>query len=279
MQTCAVPVFGILNTRVDCRDSRQPVGGKAGSLELGAVISLQPVNTGPTLKEHIYTVLRKAILEVDIYGAEVNLRLDERALAEQLGISRTPLREALSRLEHEGLVRIQARKGVYMTRKSREEIVELVTVWAALESMAARLACERASDSEIDRLRLLGASYTMDSARARLNEYSEANIEFHRTIISLSKCTALRKTADDLLTHLQPVRRRAMRDTTRTDRSVVDHTGIIEAISARRAGQASDLVREHTMRLGDYISRTWKNLDAAEVNQGNGHADQFSDSP
>ena len=60
-----------------------------------------------------------------------------------------------------------------------------------------------------------------------------------------------------------------MRDTTRTDRSVVDHTEIIEAITARRVGQAGDLVREHTMRLGDYISSTWKYLDAAEVNRGN----------
>ena len=235
---------------------------------MGAVIALQPVNTGPTLKAHIYTVLRKAILEVDIYGADVNLRLDERALAGQLGISRTPLREALSRLEHEGLVRILARRGVYIARKSREEIVDLVIVWAALESMAARLACERASDSEIDRLRRLGASYSLDSAKARLSEYSEANIEFHRTIISLSKCEALKKTADDLFTHLQPVRRRAMRDTARTDRSVVEHAEIIEAISARRADRAGDLVREHTMRLGDYISRTWKYLDATEVNQG-----------
>ena len=186
-------MFGIWNTRAESRDSLFSDRGNVGSLGWGAVIALQPVNTGPTLKEHIYTVLRKAILEVDIYGADVNLRLDERALAGQLGISRTPLREALSRLEHEGLVRILARKGVFMTRKSREEIVDLVTVWAALESMAARLACERASDSEIDRLRTVGASYSLDSAKARLSEYSEANIKFHRTIISLSKCKALQK--------------------------------------------------------------------------------------
>lgn len=234
---------------------------------MGNVIALSPIDLGPSLKDHIYSTLREAILGVDIYDVDVNLKLDERALAAQLGISRTPLREALSRLEHEGLVEVVARKGVYITRRSRQEIVEMVTVWAALESMAARLACERADDSEIDALRCIGGSYTADSVRARIDEYSEANIEFHRTIIGLSKCAALQRMAEDLLTYLQPVRRRAMRDTARADRSVVDHTDIVDALAARSADRAGDLVREHTMRLGEYISRSWMDLDKAETNR------------
>ena len=235
---------------------------------MDGVISLQPVDSGPTLKEHVYRVLREAILDADIYGVGFEPRLDERELAQQLGISRTPLREALTRLEHEGLVDVLARKGVFLRRRSCTEIVEMITVWAALESMAARLACKYASEIDIDRLREAGAGYTLESAKDRLSEYSEANIEFHKLIVSLSNCGELTRTADRLFTQLRPVRRRAMRDSSRTERSVEDHMAIIEAISERDAGRAGDLVREHTMRLGEYISRTWQYLDELDGNQG-----------
>ena len=76
-------------------------------------------------------------------------RLDERALAEGLGISRTPVREALLRLESEGVVRAVPRRGVYVIRKTKAEIIEVILASAALEAMAARLAAERATDVEI----------------------------------------------------------------------------------------------------------------------------------
>ena len=70
-------------------------------------------------------------------------------MPKQLGISRTPLREALARLEKDGLVSIAPRKGVYVVRKSLDEILDMIIAWAALESMAARLAATKASDREI----------------------------------------------------------------------------------------------------------------------------------
>ena len=84
-------------------------------------VKLQPVSINFTLKDHIYDVLRESILKVDIYDADSELRLDERQLAEQLGISRTPIREALARLAQDGLVEILPRKGVFIHRKSLEE--------------------------------------------------------------------------------------------------------------------------------------------------------------
>ena len=227
----------------------------------GSMITLKPLNSHSTLKDRIYGVLREAILEADVYDESASLKMDERLMAAQLGISRTPLREALTRLENEGLVEIQARKGVYLKRLNLTEIVEMVTVWAALESMAARLACERASDEEIGALRLISARYTMDSAAAKLSEYSESNIEFHRTIIQLSKCAKLQEISDDLFSQLRPVRRKALRDSERAHTSVGEHARIVEAIAAREAGLAADLVRDHTVRLGNYIRKTWKALD------------------
>lgn len=220
-------------------------------------ISLKPVDMSFSLKDHIYEVLRGAILDMDIYSADVDLRLDERTMAEQLGISRTPIREALVRLEQEGFVDIQPRRGVYVRRKSLEEVLEMIVVWAALESMAARLASEVASDAEIASLRKLAARYSTDRAGANIAEYSEANIQFHQRILELSRCAMLKSIADGLFLHMRAVRSRAMTEGDRPNRSVVDHMHIIEAIEARNAGLAGDLVREHTMRLHDHVRRTW----------------------
>ncbi len=225
-------------------------------------VKLKPVAVNFTLKDHIYDVLRDAILEMPIYDDTTDLRLDERTMAEQLGISRTPIREALARLEQNGFVEIQPRRGVFVRRKSRDEVLEMIVVWAALESMAARLVAERASDAEIRSLRRLAAKYSQTAAKADIEEYSEQNILFHQRILELSGCTMLKSIADGLFLHMHAVRRRAMGEGDRATRSVVDHMSIIEAFENRDVELASKLVREHTMRLHDHVRRTWKLLDA-----------------
>ena len=232
----------------------------------GGGIALKPVDANFSLKDHIYDVLRAAIVDMNIYDEATDLRLDERRLAEQLGISRTPIREALARLGQEGFVDIRPRKGVFIVRKSLDEILEMIIVWAALESMAARLATVKASDEEIGTLRKLAMKFGKDGARAHIAEYSEANIEFHQRILELSKCKMLKSIADGLFLHMRAVRRRAMAEGDRASDSVVDHMRIIEAIEDRNGELASDLVREHTMRLHDHIRETWIMLsEAAEA--------------
>ncbi|MEL6318326.1 MAG: GntR family transcriptional regulator [Pseudomonadota bacterium] len=226
-------------------------------------IQLQPVDATFTLKDHIYAVLRQAILEMDIYADDADLRLDERRMAERLGISRTPLREALARLERDGFVEIQPRRGVFVRRQSLNEVLEMIIVWAALESMAARLAVARASDPEIASLRGLAAEVDPSEASARIAEYSEANIRFHQRILELGRCGMLRSTADRLFLQMHAVRRRAMGESDRAKRSVADHMEIIEALEARDADLAARRVREHTLRLHDHVRATWTTLENA----------------
>jgi len=219
--------------------------------------NLQKVSDNFSLKDHTYHALRSAIMEMDIYSDNVDIRLDERKLATQLGISRTPIREALVKLEQEGFVQIQPRKGVYVKLKSLNEILEMVVVWAALESMAARLVTQVSSDQDIATLRPLGVGHSEDTNRADIEEYSDANIRFHTQILELSKCGLLMQTAAGLLQHMYAVRRRTMREGNRANRSVVDHMAIIEAIENRKGERAAKLVREHTMKLHDHIEKTW----------------------
>lgn len=218
-------------------------------------LTLKPVEANFSLKDHIYEVLKDGITGMNIYADDAELRLDERRMSEQLGISRTPIREALARLEQEGFVEIVPRRGVFIKRKSLEEVLEMIVVWAALESMAARLATTRASDVEIASLRELADD--QDEARAHLDEYSEKNIAFHQRILEISKCRMLKDIADGLFLHMRSIRNRAMAEADRVTRSVVDHMHIIEALEARDAALAEALVREHTMRLHAHVRKSW----------------------
>jgi DNA-binding GntR family transcriptional regulator len=225
----------------------------------GNNMRLRPVVVPPSLKERIYAQLKAQITSPQIYMPGAQLRIDERSLAERLRISRTPLREALARLEQEGLVRIAPRKGVFIVRKSKAEILEMIVVWAALESMSARLATKVASDEELGALRTMFATFgDTNQIVANIDEYSDANIRFHQKILELSKCRLLKETADRLFIHVQAIRARTIFESDRARKSIVDHMHIIEALEARDAELAERLVREHTLSLHAHVDRTWQ---------------------
>jgi DNA-binding GntR family transcriptional regulator len=223
-----------------------------------AQLNVQPIHADFSLKDRIYDSLKQAITSMNIYAEDAELRLDERELSEKLKISRTPIREALARLEQEGLVRIVPRKGVYIVRKTKTEILEMITVWAALEGMAARLITLHASDKEIASLRKLFATFEGDQIQAHIDEYSETNIKFHQTILSLSKCRLLTDMADNLFIHMRSIRARTISEDNRANRSIVDHLHIIEALESRDTELAERLVREHTLNLATHVE---KNVD------------------
>jgi len=222
-----------------------------------------PIGATRVLKDQVYSILREAVSNMDIYSTPEPPRLDERKLAVELGVSRTPVREALSRLEQEGFVKNIPRRGTFVVRKTKREVLEVVYVWAALESMAARLATERASDEEIGRLREVFATFDDEEARAHINEYSETNIEFHQTLIGLSQCELIKTLSSSLFLHMRAIRVQALKDIEhhRSDQSVIDHMRIIEALEARDADRVERLVREHALSLSKHIEEYAEYLD------------------
>ncbi len=100
---------------------------------------IQPIDLNFSLKDRIYDALKQAITSMTLYDAPGEPRLDERRLAGDLGVSRTPLREAIARLEQEGFVRTVPRKGVFVVRMNKQEILVMINFWAALERMAGGL--------------------------------------------------------------------------------------------------------------------------------------------
>ena len=137
-------------------------------------LSLTSLVKEPNFRTRVYDALKQAIIDMDIYSSAEPRWIDERQISEKLGISRTPIREALSALEREGFVASVPRKGTMVVRKTKGEIVEMIEAWAALESMAARLITLRASDEEIAQLRKLFIAFNEKyKPSEHLSEYSK----------------------------------------------------------------------------------------------------------
>jgi DNA-binding GntR family transcriptional regulator len=226
-----------------------------------ARLNVAPLDASFSFKNKAYNALKNVIVSMDIYRSRDEIRLDERQLAQDFGVSRTPVREAMAQLEREGFVRAVPRRGVYVVRKTKSEVIELITAWAALESMAARLITEKASDEEIASLRRMFATFDNGEIRAHLDEYSEVNIEFHQAIIRMSGNATLISLAENLFTHMRMIRRKTIGEQDRVDKSIRDHMNIIEALEARDTVRAEALVRDHALGLAEHVAKYADYLD------------------
>ncbi|MBS9475989.1 GntR family transcriptional regulator [Ancylobacter radicis] len=218
-------------------------------------LSVAPLEDTSTFKNRAYTALKEVIVSLNIYDQTQEVRLDERQLAQSLGVSRTPVREAMAQLEREGFVHSVPRRGIYVVRKTKREVIEMIQVWAALESLAARLITQHATDDEIGRLREMFASFDDGTLHAKLDEYSELNIQFHQTIIAMGGNGILVNLAENLFTHMRMIRRKTIGEEDRADRSIQDHLAIIQALEARDTDLAEVLVRNHALGLADHVAR------------------------
>ena len=217
-------------------------------------LRIKPLDIKLGLRKQACDAIKRAIMEMDIYGRVEDIRLDERQLGEDLGVSRTPIREALSVLEQEGFVRSIPRRGIIVVRKTKREIVEMITVWAALEGMAARLAASSVPAKGIAALTRLMAAFDADPS-GHLTEYSDANMEFHRAIIRLGGIGLMSRLTDALFIHMRAVRAVTMAQDNRAQRSVADHRAIIAALRAGDPDLAERRVREHTLGLAAHVER------------------------
>lgn len=232
-----------------------PEGRTSAAATSDTRLSIVPIGEAQSLKVRAYEALKTAIMNMNIYAPGAELRLDERDLSARFGVSRTPLREALAQLDQEGLVKVVARRGIFIVRKTKAEVMDMITVWAALESMAARLATKVASDANIQSLHGLVDPYNQNDVSAHMGEYSDANIRFHQAIISLGGCPLISEITDGLFFHVRGIRQRTIGEHDRVKKSIADHLEIVAALEKRDADAASRLVREHTMRLREHVEK------------------------
>jgi DNA-binding GntR family transcriptional regulator len=219
-----------------------------------APLTLPPLNS-KTLRDQAYSQLKNAITETGIYNPQQELRLDERQMTRALGVSRTPVREALSLLEQEGLLRTVPRRGIFIVRKSKRQIIEMILMWAALESMAARLATLHAPDWEIAKLRPLFVKFENSPPSEHLGEYADANIAFHQAVIRLGGSQLIEDTTKNLLIHVRAIRKATISQGDRAARALIDNLNIIAALERRDTELAEQLTRQHTLDLAAHVDR------------------------
>ena len=217
------------------------------------VLGVEPIDASGSLRDLAYTSLKAAIAKIDIYGMSAEVRLDERKLAAQLGMSRTPVREALNVLEQEGFVRSEPRRGVFLIRKTKQELIGMIHAWAALESMAARLGCACASDDQIKQLRKHVPEGRGVPSKRRMDEYLDANILFHQSIIAMGNCKVIEDITSNLFLHIRGIRNIAIREDDRIVTSIKEHREILHAIEQRDATLAEYLVRSHAVGLATHV--------------------------
>jgi DNA-binding GntR family transcriptional regulator len=213
----------------------------------------QRIQIEDSFKTKVYAALKEAIIRMDVYSGPEPVMLDERELSERLGVSRTPIREAVAMLEQDGFLRTVPRRGILVVRKTRREIVEMVQAWAALESMAVRL-ITLDPHADVGSLQPIFEEFSAQHKPAEhLNEYSSANIAFHQAIIRMSGSKVLEDMTENLLLHVRGIRQLMITKQDRAERSFEEHLGIIRAIEKRDTDKAVQLSRDHTLGLASFV--------------------------
>jgi len=217
------------------------------------VLELKKIETPSKLSEIAYDTLKASLLEIDLTQMPDEDRLDERELSERLGVSRTPLREAINRLVMEGFLKVVPRKGIYVVKKSKQEIIEILMVRAALEGMAARLAVEFVTERDIERMRKIFASFNPPNMKGKYLKYSDANIQFHELVLETSRCGKLIEMANSLFGHIRWIRFRAVTFEERLTKIHKEHLQIIKALEKKDPDLVEKRMRAHIEGLARHI--------------------------
>jgi len=193
-------------------------------------------------REIVFETLREAIIQGRLEPSE---RLMEIQLAEEMGVSRTPVREAIRKLELEGFVVMVPRKGAYVAGISVKDIVDVFEVRAALEGLAAGLAAERATTEELEEMERAVLQIYEVSSGTNLNTLVERDTNFHELIYKASRNQRLVQIVIHLKEQIQRFRTTSLALPGRGRHAVEEHKNIIEAISSRNVELAGNLAREH----------------------------------
>jgi DNA-binding GntR family transcriptional regulator len=218
-----------------------------------ARIRLQPSN----IRDVAYQALHDAILSAQLRPGE---RLIEERLAQQLGASRTPLREAIQKLEQEGLVVRLPSGGVMVSRLDPEELVNLYTIRIALEALAAGLAAQQITPQELNAMRLLNDQFQFKREQTDLVSVLVAGREFHRLIWVASRNLKLVEILDGVTSQIN--RYRMISVVWRPKEALEEHHSIIEALAAGEPDLAELLIRTHVQTERDF---TLKKLAALQT--------------
>ena len=203
---------------------------------------MKPI-TNPNLRDQIYDILKNMIVLREIKPGE---KINEEQLARQTGVSRTPIREALCRLENEKIVKMIPRRGAYVRQQSPETIREVLEVREALEGLVSRLATRHMDERLLEKLRkCLAHINAVPDEACYLTNYTHADVQFHSLLLAASRNQMLQKMMETVNTHLQIIRLRTVVLPGRAKKTVEEHHTILTAMAERDEKAAEKRMREH----------------------------------
>lgn len=198
-----------------------------------------------SLHDEVAAQLRERIFDGELVPGSF---LDEHHLAEELKISRTPLREALKVLTVEGLVRHEPRRGCFVNEVTEQDLDEIFPVIALLEGRCAFEAAQKATDEDLAALEELHQKLARHAKAKRINEYYQANFAIHEAIITLAGNRWLAMVIDDLRKILKLARLQQLHAPGRLEQSLSEHLAVFAALKARDAEGADAAMRTHLAR-------------------------------
>jgi len=204
---------------------------------------MRPIPT--PLHDDVAHTLRERIFSGELVPGAF---LDEVALAEGLGISRTPLREALKVLAAEGLVRHEPRRGCFVNQVTEQDLDDMFPVIALLEGQCAHQAALRATDADLAALEVLHTRLTDHAQARRINDYYAANFAIHEAIITLADNRWLAQVIGDLRKMVKLARLQQLHAPGRLDQSLSEHLAVFAALKAHDALGAEAAMRTHITR-------------------------------
>jgi DNA-binding GntR family transcriptional regulator len=202
------------------------------------------------LRELVFETLRKAIISGDLKSGE---RLMEVQLAEELGVSRTPVREAIRKLELEGLVVMVPRKGAYVAGVSLKDVAEVFEIRASLEGLAANLAAERITEDEIEHLERLLVQIKSCVDEGNIKGLIEKDEEFHDTLYKAARNGKLVQIINNLREQIHRFRVASLANPNRVKELFEEHKRIVEALADRDSDLARKLTQEHIENVENNI--------------------------
>lgn len=202
------------------------------------------------LREVIFATLREAIVEGELEPGE---RLLEVKLAEKMGVSRTPVREAIRMLELEGLVVMVPRKGAHVAEVTAKDIGNVLEVRAALDGLATSLATQRITEEEIERLHSIQKEFVNFVDKGDLQGSIKKDVEFHDFIYKTSRNEKLTQIAGNLWEQVQRFRVIYMRDTSNAKEIINEHNEILDAIGSKDSEKARLFAQKHIKKQEEKI--------------------------
>lgn len=217
--------------------------------EIAAILSKRRIGKR-SLHDAAVHELREMILDGRLKPGE---HLVETEFCAALGISRTPLREALKSLESEGLLALNPRRGAYVTKMTDRDVSELFEVISDLERLAVSRAVERMSEADLNRLRRRHARMIGLHRDGRLRECFQVDYEIHNFLVEKANNSILSATHNTLMVRARRGRYAALLSRRRWNEAMAEHEQFMQAIIRRDAAAAGELMHRHVSRTGDVL--------------------------